>query len=178
MSPGELTTIVLLSLHVVAAIVFIGPITAAASAFPRYGRLAVRSLDVVGRTPDAAPRVPSGASALLALHRISSGYAVPALAVPVFGIATALSMGILHETWLWASIALTVAAAALLGTVIVPGQRSVLRELGVRGAPEDPAGALEAARGRLRRLGMTTGVFALIWVVVVVLMIARPGAMA
>lgn len=144
-------TAVLLSVHVLAAIVLVGPVTAAASLFPRYAKEA---------TADPGSLRTAGL-----LHRISGGYAVLALAVPVFGIGTASRMGVLGEPWLLVSMALTAGAAALLAVGIVPGQRRVLA-----GLQEDaPAAAL-------RRLTAVTGLFALTWAVVVVLMIVRPGS--
>ncbi len=55
---------------------------------------------------------------------------------------------------------LTAVAAALLAFTILPAQRSI-----VGGATGNPG-----------RLGMFTGVFNLLWAVVVVLMIVRPGS--
>lgn len=65
---------VLLIVHVVAAIILIGPVTVAASLFPRYARSAAHA------EPDrvAAPRAVAAA-----MHRITRSYAIPALAVPV-----------------------------------------------------------------------------------------------
>ncbi|WP_433201547.1 hypothetical protein ACQP00_30715 [Dactylosporangium sp. CS-047395] len=134
---------VLLSIHVLAAIVAVGPVTVAASMFP-----------AVARRGDGA--------ALRLLHRICVMYAALGLAVPLFGLATAVSLGVLGDAWLLASIGLTMAAAALLGLVILPRQRRF-----VSGAAD------VAAAGRL---GMVTGVFNLLWAVVVVLMIVRPGS--
>ena len=151
-------TAVLLSVHVLAAIVFIGPVTAAASLFARYARAAA------GRTRDQA-------AVVHLLHRVSSGYAVAGIAVPVFGIATANRMGILAEPWLLVSMALTAAAALLLAAVIVPSQRRLLAAL-----PGQPPGDATALDPALRRLGMLTGLFALGWAIVVVLMIVRPGS--
>jgi hypothetical protein len=133
-------TKVLLSLHVLAAIVAIGPITVAASMFPA----AIRR----GDRP-----------AMLTLHRICRVYALLGLVVPVFGLATASSLGVLGDTWLLTSIALTTVAAAVLAFAVLPGQRSALA------GPVPPA-----------RLGMLAGIFNLLWAVVVVLMIARPGS--
>jgi len=139
-------TALLLSVHVLAAIVFIGPVTVAASLFPRYAREG--SVGVVD-----------------ALHRISRVYAVLGLAVPVFGIATATQLGVLGDAWLLVSMALTAVAAGLLALVVLPEQARVVTALH----------AAEPVR-ITPRLGMTTGVFALIWAVVVVLMIVRPGS--
>ncbi|GAA5168641.1 MULTISPECIES: hypothetical protein [Amycolatopsis] len=136
---------VLLSIHVLAAIVLIGPVTVAASLFPRYVR---------AKEPGV----------LRALHRISSGYAVAGLAVPVFGIALGAQMGVLGDAWLVISMALTAIAALLLALVIVPAQR---RTLAAVERDEQPGGP---------NLGMITGIFGLLWAVVVVLMIVRPGS--
>jgi hypothetical protein len=139
-------TAVLLAVHVLGGIVFVGPVTVAASLFPRYAREG--SVGVVD-----------------ALHRISRVYAVLGLAVPVFGIATGAQLGVLGDAWLIASMGLTLVAALLLGLVILPAQARVVTGLHERGAASVPAS-----------LGMTTGVFALTWAVVVVLMIVRPGS--
>jgi uncharacterized membrane protein len=132
-------TKVLLSLHVLAAIVAIGPVTVAASMFPA----AVRRAD---------------ADAMRTLHRICRVYAALGLAVPVLGLATASSMGVLGDAWLLTSIGLTLVAAAVLGFAILPAQ---VRALG--GNPS-------------RSLPMVAGVFNLLWATVVVLMIVRPGS--
>ncbi|MET7402720.1 hypothetical protein ABZS66_55490 [Dactylosporangium sp. NPDC005572] len=127
-------TELLLSLHVLAAIVAVGPVTVAASMFPAA----------------------TGERAAL-LHRICRVYARLGLTVPVLGLAAAVSLGVLGDAWLVASIALTAVAAGLLVLAILPGQRRALA-----GAPV--------------RLGMRTGVFNLLWATVVVLMIVRPGS--
>ncbi|MFB4316995.1 hypothetical protein [Actinomadura sp. 21ATH] len=138
-------TKLLLSLHVLAAIVFIGPITVAASLFPRYAKESAE-----------------GVAAFL--HRICSGYAFAGLAVPILGFATGAALGVLTDPWLIASVILTAAAAGVLGFAILPGQQRML-------AADRPAAAATAGR-----LAMLTGVFNLLWAVVVVLMIVRPGS--
>ncbi|SOD65332.1 hypothetical protein SAMN06297387_12198 [Streptomyces zhaozhouensis] len=170
----------LLSLHVLAAILTVGPITVAASLFPRYARQAAAS---------HAEGPPSARSLAVAgvLHRICRGYAAVGIAVPVFGLATGAQLGILTDAWLLASMALTALAAALLVLVILPRQEDLLPENGENG---EGGGAGEAGEGRAAeappseartralatRLAMTTGVFNLLWAVVVVLMIVRPGS--
>ena len=136
-----IVTKVLLSLHVLAAIVAIGPVTVAASMFPA----ALRRGDH---------------GQMRTLHRICRVYAVLGLTVPVLGLATASSLGVLGDTWLLVSIALTAVAAAVLGFAILPGQAAALG-----GEPAAPA-----------RLGMVSGTFNVLWAVVVVLMIVRPGS--
>ncbi|WEV23774.1 hypothetical protein OYE22_00205 [Streptomyces sp. 71268] len=162
----------LLSVHVLAAILAIGPITVAASMFPRY----VRSPAADGDGSDDART-----AALL--HRVCRGYTVVGIAVPVFGVATGAQLGVLTDAWLLTSIVLTAAAAALLLLAILPGQQRLLAQPagaalgGHAGADANPgAGVAEAARSAAARLAMVTGTFNLLWAVVVVLMIVRPGS--
>jgi hypothetical protein len=128
---------ILLSAHVILAILAIGPIAVAASIFPRYATI----------PPVAA-----------VLHRICVTYAAVGLAVPLLGVATAMAMGVLTDTWVLVSIGLTVGAAGILVAAILPAQRAVL----------DGASA--------GRLAMATGIFNLLWVAVTILMIVRPGS--
>ncbi len=131
---------ILLSAHVIVAILAVGPIAVAASMFPRYAR-------------DGTAQ-----SAATVLYRICQTYAVVGVAVPLLGIATAVSMGVLTQAWVLVSIALTAAAAVVLVASILPDQRAALEGTVVT------------------RLAMTTGIFNLLWVVVTVLMIVRPGS--
>ncbi len=157
----------LLSVHVLAAILAIGPIKVAASMFPRY----VRSPAADGDGSDDARM-----AALL--HRVCCGYTVVGIAVPVFGVATGPQLGVLTDAWLLTSIVLTAAAAALLLLAILPGQQRLLaRPAGVRALGGGAGtGVAEAARSAAARLAMVTGTFNLLWAVVVVLMIVRPGS--
>jgi hypothetical protein len=131
---------ILLSAHIIVAILAVGPITVAASMFPRYAR-------------DESARPIANV-----LYRICQTYAVVGVAVPLLGIATAISMGVLTQAWVLVSIALTAVAAAVLVVSILPDQRVALNGTVVT------------------RLAMTTGIFNLLWVVVTVLMIVRPGS--
>ncbi|MFC9913934.1 hypothetical protein [Streptomyces sp. NPDC127197] len=166
-------TKLLLSVHVLASIVAIGPITVAASMFPRFVKPQTGDDDQSGeeRTP---------ATAAL-LHRICRGYTVVGVAVPVFGLATGAQMGVLGDAWLIASVILTAIAAALLLMAILPGQERLLAQPagatagGGAGAAGDTTTA-EATRSAAARLAMVTGIFNLLWAVVVVLMIVRPGS--
>ena len=146
-------TAFLLSVHVLAAIVFIGPMTVAVSLFPRYAREAVRS------------GASTGLPAVHLLHRITRVYAVLALAVPVFGISTALALDVLTDAWVLVSMALTALAGLLLALVVLPRQAAVRAEL------DRGAGGVD-----VRALAMGAGLFNLLWATVVVLMIVRPGS--
>ena len=145
----------LLAVHVLGAILAIGPVAIAASRFPPAARAALANPDDHGK--GAIVRV---------LHRITRVYATIGVIVPVFGLATGAALGVLGDAWLIVSMALTAAAAILLVTTILPSQRSIVADI-------------DAGKGQGRtfgRLAMHTGVFNLLWAVVVVLMIYRPGS--
>ncbi|WFB10165.1 hypothetical protein LRS74_26315 [Streptomyces sp. LX-29] len=180
-------TKLLLSIHVIAAILAVGPVAVAASMFPAVTR---RTLSAPGGVSV------SGASSLRTLHRICRVYAVLGVVVPAFGLATGNSMGVLGDAWLVTSIALTAIAAAVLVMAVLPGQAAVVASLGPD--PEaSPVGDAERADGTgtsragtrtavvrspeevrrtAARLAMTAGAFNLLWSVVTVLMIVRPGS--
>ncbi|WP_424217154.1 hypothetical protein ACN20G_34265 (plasmid) [Streptomyces sp. BI20] len=149
----------LLSLHIVAGILFVGPVAVATSLFPRYAPLAAPpppgadpGVDPGGRGPDTARL----------LHRITHRYGVLAVTVPVAGLVLALVQGRAGDVWVVVAMVLTAVAGALLVLRIAPAQREALD------SPDDGA--------RLRRLGAMTGVFNLLWAAVVVLMVSRPGS--
>lgn len=143
----------LLALHVLAAIVAVGPVTVAASMFP----------PAVRRAHEEA----TGVGTVRLLHRICRAYAAVGIAVPVLGVATGAAMGVLGDAWLTASMALTAAAAGVLAAFVLPRQGELLDELTGQGSVE--------RRGTVQ-LAMFTGVFNLLWATVTVLMIVRPGS--
>lgn len=149
-------TKLLLSLHVIVAIVAVGPVTVAASVFPRTAREAA-----------AAPGDPAPRAALRTLHRICRVYAALAVLVPVLGFATAGAMGVLGDAWLTISMVLTALAGAILGGVVLPLQQRLMGELG------EPVAHIRASAARL---AMAAGLFNLLWATVTVLMIVRPGS--
>ncbi|MFI1414942.1 protease [Streptomyces sp. NPDC020707] len=165
----------LLVLHVLVAIVAVGPVTVAASMFPPSARRAL-----------ADPDNPRATETVRLLHRICRVYASLGIAVPVLGMATALSMGVLYDTWLIVSMVLTGIAAAVLLALVLPRQEEIIEAVGA-GAGE-AAGTSGAAAGtsasaavavdpRLTvRLAMFTGIFNLLWATVTILMIVRPGS--
>ncbi|MES4891640.1 hypothetical protein [Streptomyces sp. NPDC096012] len=141
----------LLVVHVLAAIVAVGPVTVAASMFPPAARRAL-----------AAPDDTGAAGTLRMLHRICRVYAVAGVVVPVFGFATASRMGVLGDVWLIASIVLTALAVLVLGALVLPAQTALV----------EGGGTVR----RTARLAMFTGLFNLLWAGVTVLMIVRPGS--
>lgn len=155
-------TKLLLSIHVLASILVVGPIAVAASMFPRYAR-------------QTAGEDGHSAGATVLLHRICTGYAVVGVTVPVFGIATGAQLGVLTDAWLLTSIVLTTIAAAILALAILPGQENMI-ESAAAAADGAEAGDGAATKRAAARLAGLTGVFNLLWAVVVVLMIVRPGS--
>ncbi|MCZ4510538.1 protease [Streptomyces sp. ActVer] len=183
-----------LVLHVLAAIVAVGPVTVAASMFPPGARRAL-----------ADPGDQRAAETLRLLHRICRVYAGLGIAVPVLGFATAMSMGVLSDAWLIASMALTGIAAAVLLALVLPRQEELLEAVeaaaGADAATEvaattgtaDTTGAgattgtgtgtgtttspgIAANPRATVRLAMFTGIFNLLWATVTILMIVRPGS--
>src|SRR4029079_14272286 len=73
------------------------------------------------------------------LHRISRVYAVLGVAVPVFGIATAVQMSVLSDACLLVSLALTLVAALVLAVEVLPGQTRVMAALAGDAAPVVPS---------------------------------------
>ncbi|MEU1665952.1 hypothetical protein ABZ547_20480 [Streptomyces sparsogenes] len=166
-------TKLLLSVHVLAAILAIGPIAVAASLFPRFARDADHDhppTDDRAPTDEQAPGDRRSPAIAAFLHRICRGYAVVGLAVPVFGLATGAQLGVLTDAWLLTSIALTAIAAALLILAVLPGQRRLLT------SPDGTTIPTGDTRAAASRLAMITGIFNLLWAIVVVLMIVRPGS--
>ncbi|MEU6093321.1 hypothetical protein [Streptomyces sp. NPDC047079] len=152
----------LLAVHVLAAIVAVGPVTVAASLFPPTARKAL-----------AGP----GASRhhLALLYRVCRVYAVVGVVVPVFGFATARNMGVLGDTWLIVSIVLTALAAVVLAALVLPWQGRILEGIDEGDGGNGGHGGTVGERATVR-LAMVTGVFNLLWAAVTVLMIVRPGS--
>ena len=153
-------TKVLLIFHVLAAVIAIGPVTAAGSMFPGAARKAI-----------AAPGDADAAAAVRLLHRICRVYAVIGLAIPVFGFATASSMHVLGSPWLVTAMILTTIAALVLALLVLPAQEAILA-----GLAGGETWAAHLWRARAQQLAALTGLFNLLWATVTVLMIVRPGS--
>lgn len=159
----------LLSIHVLAGIVFVGGSAVAASLFSRYAPVAASvavSPAAAGAPIDPRPETSGdrNRAVAVALHRITRGYGVFGVVVPVVGIVLAVVQGRMSEIWISIAMVLTVAAGGLLLLRICPEQREALAN------PDDGK--------RLRTLSMLAGIYNLLWATVVVLMIVRPGAEA
>jgi uncharacterized membrane protein len=155
-------TKVLLAVHVLAAIIAIGPVTVAASMFTAAARRAL-----------ASPGDDHALAVVRILHRICRVYAAVGVFVPVFGFATANSLHVLGDAWLIVSIVLTAIAAAVLALLVLPRQNAILADLATAAPPPLKTDEARRATGRL---AMHTGMFNLLWASVTVLMIVRPGS--
>ncbi|MFJ2832111.1 hypothetical protein ACIPC1_31890 [Streptomyces sp. NPDC087263] len=150
----------LLAVHVIVAIVAIGPVTVAASMFPPTARKAL-----------AEPGDAQTLATTRLLHRICRVYATVGVAVPVFGFATANNMGVLGDTWLIVSMALTALAAVVLAALVLPRQASIMEGIWDAGGR-----AVVVTPRATAQLAMFTGIFNLLWATVTILMIIRPGS--
>ena len=146
----------LLSVHVLAGIVFVGGSAVAASLVPRYAPVAATV------SAGAAPAGERNEAVAVLLHRITRVYGLLGIVVPVVGIVLAVVQGRMAEIWINIAMLLTAAAGLLLALVIYPRQKAALAE------PDGGA--------RLRSLAMYAGIYNVLWAIVVVLMIVRPGA--
>jgi hypothetical protein len=138
---------VLLWLHIAAVIFLLGPLTIATTTTPRH----IRSGDV---------------SVLRHLHRTTRIFGLGSLLVFVFGAA--LGRDHLDKPWLTASMTLFIVAVILL-VIVERDQRKAIGKLEANDSTE----SIEAHRGRIVALSSTVGV---IWLVVLALMIWRPGS--
>lgn len=132
--------------HIGAAILLLGPVTVATTLFPRYAG--------------------SGDAAVCALlQRISRGYGLLSLLVPLFGLALAGRLKVTGQGWVIASLMLFIVAFVVLLGGIVPRQQRLLSALAT--APP--------SRAELMPLRVLSGTFSLIWLVILVLMVAKPS---
>lgn len=147
-------------LHVFAAVLFLGPVTVAVSSFQG------RALRVHEGDHDSE-------GAVKLLHRITNSYGMLSLLVPILGVAVMFTN---TEYWrmtrFHVAIALAVLAWALLLFLIIPQQKKMVGALGLLEPEDQDDGPFEVsdwnkAKGRLSMFG---GIFALLWVIMLILM--------
>lgn len=147
--------------HVVAAILLLGPVTVAVSAFPRQATTALS-----GDTRAA------GTAGYL--HSMTKNYGLWSTAVPLLGLGALftdleyLTSGALHV-----SILLAVIAWAVLFFVVVPRQKSVVAAFDPEAIEADAAGEVHPAADPVKtakQLNMFGGIFSALWVIVAILM--------
>ncbi|RBQ22212.1 hypothetical protein DP939_04310 [Spongiactinospora rosea] len=146
----------LLVVHIIGGIVFVGGSAIATSLFPRYVPLAA-TVPAGTDPPEERSRAVAAA-----LHRITRGYGIAGLIVPVAGLVLAVMQGRTMQLWVILAMILTAVAGGLVAMQIYPRQRDALAD------PGDRAG--------LRTLSMLSGVYNLLWTAIVVLMVVQPGS--
>lgn len=149
----------LLTAHIITAILFIGPVTVASSMFPRFAKQAPQPSEGVAADP-AAQSNASSTAVLRVLHSITRVYGALGLLVPILGFLLAYNRGILGEGWVVISTVLSAVTALLLALIVYPQQRALMADIG--------------NSGLLQKLRISSGIFALLWVIITVLMVIRP----
>lgn len=162
----------LLLLHLLAAIFAIGPLTHAVTTAARGLRRA-------------------DAPAIAASARMAKIYSIASVLVVIFGFGLmsqkrrGKELGTFGDTWIWLSLLLWVIALVLTFVVIVPaleqaaqtitlnGGSTVGESLGDARTQTDLAATLKAQTARVAACG---GVVGIIFAVIVVLMVYRPGS--
>lgn len=155
-----------LFIHVLAALLLIGPVAVATSLFPRYATAAHQGEDHA-----------RGVTALL--HRLTKLYGVLSLLVPLAGIALFIAdsafrkQGVFH-----AAILLSFIAWLILFLLILPKQRLAILDLQLLDKADNPASDKEQKAlqnvnwdklpGKLSMFG---GIFNLLWVITAALML-------
>lgn len=151
-------------LHVLTAVLFLGPVTYATSTFQVR---AVAAHEGSGKDAEKA----AGMAQLL--HKVTNTYGMLSLLVPILGVAVMFTdsaywtMGNFH-----AAIALSVVAWALLLFLIIPRQKKMVGALRLLDAEEAGDKTFEVADWKKAKsqLSMFGGIFALLWVIILVLM--------
>jgi uncharacterized membrane protein len=136
----------LLFLHIAAAVLFLGPTTMATSRFARHATRRERAEAV-------------------AASRTSRAYGTASIVVPALGFVLASRIRAFDQLWVIASIGLFVVGAVLLGLVHLPAQRAAIDQLDRDRPPTS---------GVVARLRASAGLYALSWVGIVWLMVAKP----
>ncbi|MBP3948979.1 DUF2269 domain-containing protein [Corynebacterium sp. Marseille-P3884] len=153
-------TTFLLFLHVTAAVLLIGPVTVAVSAFPKAAQKAESgSEEAVGRASF--------------LHSLSTKYGLISLLVPLLGGGLLAFDWETHKSnyWMHTAIVLSVLAWVFLFAMVIPQQRKMMGSLGALhpadADPRDIATNFDSARVKAAAGG---GIFSLLWFLTLILM--------
>lgn len=149
-----------LLLHVIAAILLMGPVTVAVSTFQTKALAAHKGDATAG-------------GAAVNLHKITQTYGNLSILVPLLGFAVMFTGDYWSDWHFHVSITLSVIAWALLLFVIVPRQRTMVGALGLLEQHEQDGESYtvdnwDKAKGQLSMFG---GIFSLLWVIVAVFMV-------
>lgn len=137
-----------LFLHIAAAIFLIGPLTVAASATARVVRGGAADLPL-----------------LRWLQRTTRIYGAASLLVLLLGLALVRDEYSFNEFWIGASIALFLAALGLLFGLVERDQRAAIARL-------EAAEKVNVEAGRIAGVSAAIGV---LWLVILLLMVYKPG---
>jgi len=147
-------------LHVVAAILFLGPVTVAVSTFHKYALEADNGKDRA-----------KGTASLL--HRITRVYGMGSLLVPLLGFAVMVSDWATYKSYylIHTGILLSLIAWAILFFLILPLQTKCIHQLGLAEAGSDP---IDLSGFHLtkaaKKLPMYGGIFSALWLITAILM--------
>lgn len=147
-------------LHVLAAILFLGPVTVAVSTFQKHA-LAAKNGDE--RAAGTAQN----------LHRITQTYGYLSALVPGFGFLIMFAdSSFWSDMRIIVGIVLSAIAWGILLLLIIPRQKKMLGELNLLGAGEaDPSDHVADWEKAKKQLSMFGGIFAALWVLTALAML-------
>ncbi|GAA1475454.1 DUF2269 domain-containing protein [Corynebacterium felinum] len=150
---------IIVLLHILAAVLFLGPITVAVSTFQ------VQALKAKDGDEKAM-------GAMQVLHKTTQTYGMLSLLVPLLGFAVMFTGDFWSDGRFHASIALSIIAWGLLLFVISPKQKQMMGALKLLPADEQAEGEFTVADWAKAKsqLSMFGGIFSLLWVIVAILM--------
>lgn len=155
-----MTTVVII-LHILAAILFLGPVTVATSSFH------VRAAEANNGDTEAA-------GAAKNLYKITQNYGVFSLLVPLLGVAVMFTdVGYYFQQYQFhAAIVLSLLAWAVLLFLIFPRQKTMMGALGFLEPDELAAKSYEVTDWNKAKsqLSMFGGIWALLWVLTAITM--------
>ncbi len=159
-------TTILIVFHVLAAVLFLGPVTVAISTFQTQ---AVKA--------QAGDTRAAGAASVL--HKLTNVYGMLAALVPLLGVGIMMT-----DSAYWSDgrfhIAITLAVIAwlILLFLIIPRQKKMMGSLGLLDAadhdPESDVLPAEKFDKTKSQLSMFGGIFSLLWVIMLILMYWTP----
>lgn len=149
---------VIILLHILTAILFLGPITVAVSTFH------VQALKAHEGDPDAR-----GSAKML--HRVTSTYGMLSLIVPLLGFAIMFTGDYWRDGRFHASILLSLIAWGLLLFLIIPKQKVMAGALGLLDEDENENDFHISDWGKAKaQLSMLGGIFSALWLITAILM--------
>ena len=153
-------TTFLIFLHVVAAILLLGPVVVSTSMFPRQ----------VAESRAGCEEATGRASVL---YRITKTYGMLSLLVPLLGGAVLASDWETYKAnyWFHTAIVLSVIAWAILLGMVIPQQRKMMGTLGALPAADaDPADQTTNFEKSKAKATAGAGIFNLLWMLTLILM--------